>query len=144
MKTKTFLLLCLFIGIAVNQLSAQGTRTYPYREYKAVPVNAPPFKIYCDGEEVDQLSGEDYILRQPVHYKDGETTWWKGMVNNIKFTSIITGEVFRVQIHDGWIGDLYHVRFILIGNMGSHYIINEEWETPGGNWQLIESNTDCN
>ena len=141
MKTKTFLLLSMFLGIASTQLSAQGTRTYPYRDYKDASEN-PPLIIYCDGVEVDQLSFEDYILRQPFHYKDGEFTWWKGMVNNVTFTSI-TGEVFRVQIHDGWIGDLYHIRFILIGNRGNHYIINEKWATPEGNWQLIESNTDC-
>ena len=142
MKTKTFLLLSMFLGIAATQLSAQGTRTYPYRDYKDASEN-PPLIICCHGVEVDQLSSEDYILRQPTHYKDGEFTWWKGMVNNVTFTSIKTHEVFKGQIHDGWIGDLYHVRLNLIGNMGSHYIINEEWDTTGGDWQLIESNTDC-
>jgi|WetSurSiteA1Bulk_404760.scaffolds.fasta_scaffold172449_2 hypothetical protein len=142
MKTKTFLLFCMLLSIAATKLSAQETRTYPYRDYKEVPENYSLI-IYCDGVEIDQLSREAYILRQPTHYKDGEFTWWKGMVNNVKFTSIKTGEVFIGQIHDGWIEDLYHVRFNLIGNMGSHYIINEKWETPGGNWQLIESNTDC-
>jgi len=65
------------------------------------------------------------------------------MVNNVTLTSLKTGEVFKGQIHDGWIDDLYHVRFNLVGNMGSHYIINEIWATPGGNWQLVESITDC-
>ena len=137
MKTKTFFFLCLLLGIATIKLSAQtGTDNY---------INPKWFDhylgIFCDGVQVDLLKNEGYDLRQSVHYKDGEVIWWTGKVNNLKFTSQWTSQVFKVQVSDSWNEDLYHIRWNVIGTKGIHYVINEVYD--GKTWTLISSSTDC-
>ena len=54
--------------------------------------------IVCNGEEVDVLNFPMYFeLRIREHYKKGEYIWGKYLINNVIYTSKITGEVFRAQ-----------------------------------------------
>jgi hypothetical protein len=139
MKTKTLFVLFLLLGVATIQLSAQtgavkGIETKP--EIKN-------FEIWCDGAVVDKLNSEKYDLREIVFYKNGNLEWWKSHVNNVIFTSSITGEVFKGQVNDAWKEDinLYHQQFFLIGNKGSHYLFRAEYD--GTTWTFIGYSSNC-
>lgn len=148
MKTKTFLLLCLFLGMGLTQLSAQNgknsTGSVAY-DYSNLGWWTP---IYCDGVQVDVIKGmgDVHIID---HYNDGN--WqreflvsWSGVG-----TSMRTGETFTFKEQDKnffskkldtWVitvkthiqgdkGSLYNVSFILI------------WD--GNNWSLNLVNATC-
>lgn len=94
MKTKIFLLLCLFLSIGLTEASAQnGT---PYHSY---PTKADDwygvFLLTCDGVNVDVIEcewdGMDILhLCKEGPSRQLETAHWK-------FTSASTGEEFRVK-----------------------------------------------
>ena len=69
MKTKTFLLLCLFLGIGLTQLSAQN-KTLQVRVMNAEYHTS----VYCDGVFVDFLNGTA-TLHMVYHLKDGNWLW---------------------------------------------------------------------
>ena len=63
MKTKTLLLLCLFLGIGLTQISAQNGQkesTKTYSDYFTGKWSDP---VFCDGVMVDMLD-----LTIPVHH----------------------------------------------------------------------------
>jgi hypothetical protein len=140
MKTKTFILLCLFLGIGLTQLSAQsyvnGTGSISYygvwNDYY-VPVYSP------DGDQVDLLMGPvTYHILD--YYKNWEWVWRKieysGEILSVGFEDSYgetiggTGEVFSIK--DIWKFDPlsaigpghYNAR----GNQGSHYLIKYIWD----------------
>ncbi|MGD0757015.1 MAG: hypothetical protein ABR927_18355 [Bacteroidales bacterium] len=147
MKTKTLLLLCLFFGIGLTQLSAQelilkynmskdGTGTlqirinYNFGEY-AIPV-------FCDGQQVDLLIGSA-TFRGVHRYKN-----WVFQGANDEFFggdlhSTISDEVFKFieKDHTGEFtlvpGDLtpygiLRVDYNINGNEGHHYIGTLLWD----------------
>ena len=138
MKTIKFFVLCLLFGIATTKLCAQrGTDNFIQHYWYDHHLG-----IICDGVQVDYLKNEGYDLRQSVHYKDGVVTWWTGKVNDIIYTSIWTGEVFKVQIQDDWNEVLYHVKFFVIGHKGNHYTIKGVFN--GTTWEQIgDWSCDC-
>jgi hypothetical protein len=77
MKTKTFLLLFLLSGIGLTQLYAQGNQTSSdtrtYSDWKQVPWFYP---VYCDGVQIDFLSGTIEYSHQVEHYVDGELKFY--------------------------------------------------------------------
>jgi hypothetical protein len=137
MKTKTFLLLCLFLGIGLTQLSAQNAGhaiSHYFQEEMAVPltcdVNTPPvmlkavFDVHCVmfNTGVDVWNAEDQI-------------WMKMRYKGTLMAP--SGEVFLVDevLTNGHKGigtavtdpDYYAViHFVakLKGNMGSHIIMS--------------------
>jgi hypothetical protein len=127
MKTKTFLMLCLFLGIGLIQLSAQkpdNTKTYVYKDYEQGYWSP----VYCTNELgvlvlVDELTGtiNSHVV---VHYKNNQYQWymiqWEGEI-----TSEMNQEVFQIHESDKIdipITGVYTYHFNLVGNMGSHYI----------------------
>lgn len=78
-----------------------------------------------------------------AHYKDGNYTWWTGKVNNLIYISEWTGEVFKVQVKDGWCmkDNLYQIRFNIIGEKGNHYVIEGVFIMP--NWEQVSWTCDC-
>ena len=66
MKTKTFLLLCLFLGIGLTQLSAQS--------YKWEGNGWWECPVYCHGIQIDNIAGygDAHVID---HYKAGEWVW---------------------------------------------------------------------
>ena len=75
MKTKSILLLCLFLGIGINQLSAQNsnsTGTYTIQGRWTTAYWSP---VYCGDTEVDILEGGEIIVHAVVHRKDGKRVW---------------------------------------------------------------------
>jgi len=75
MKTKTLLLICLFLGIGLTQLSAQnsqnGTGTDVWYIDNAIGWGCP---VYCNGKEVDYLwgIGSAHVID---HFKAGVWQW---------------------------------------------------------------------
>jgi hypothetical protein len=65
MKTKTFLLLCLFLGIGLTQLNAQllppdnktGTGIVSFYEYVTDISGYWDIPVVCGGEEINHLTG---------------------------------------------------------------------------------------
>jgi hypothetical protein len=127
MKTKIFLLLCLFLGIGLTQLSAQngknGNGSVPeFMEWDGYYIDVP---VTCGGTKVDRLVGlvAIHVVRQ---YKlgvfMGEIAWYDGEVTNAR-----TGEVFDVKDHwkfDIATPDSGSGHFNIKGSLGSHYIIS--------------------
>jgi hypothetical protein len=149
MKTKTFLLLCLFLGIRLTQISGQGHAiSHSFQEEMSVPlscnVNTPPilltavFDVHC----VMFNTGEDLI-----NYSDWDQLWMK-MRYKGTVTNPLTKEVFTVDevITSGHFGlgtantdpNYYpetHFDAKLKGNMGSHIIISGIFD-----WTSLDSN----
>ena len=75
MKTKTFIILCLFLGIGLTQLSAQpdnkhGTGSVAY-DYPGLGWLTG---VYCDGVQVDFMegTGDAHVVD---HYTNGIQDW---------------------------------------------------------------------
>ena len=117
MKTKIFILLCLFIGIGLTQISAQETRS---AQYKTELGYYTP--VYCGDEMVDYLEGvvEFHVID---HYKNGN---WRWEIAQAKGEATgLYGEVFQLTETDKlWlpVKGLLVWHFNLKGNRGNHYI----------------------
>jgi len=138
MKTIRFSVLCLLLGISTIRLYSQtGTVNYVKHDW-----NDHYLGIFCDGVQVDLLKNVGYDLRQSVHNQGGQTIWWTGKANDLIYTSVWTGEVFKVQVQDDWNEVLYHIKFIVIGRKGKHYTIQGVFD--GTTWtQIGDWTCDC-
>jgi hypothetical protein len=141
MRTKTFLLFCLFMGMGLTQLSAQvpdppdnknGTGTVTgYHEYEGYLLQA-----YCDGVLAEELEGTLYVHYQ-VHFKNGNFVWALHECSGEFISTSGSGEVFKV--HD--IPHKYdpnmefqYESYNFIGNQGSHYVGKLAWNNI--TWEL--------
>ncbi len=129
MKTKTFLFLCLSLGIGLNQLYAQNGQkesTKTYSEYFTATWSDP---VFCEGVLVDWLD-----LNVPVHhiakYVKGE---WLHCFTQGTGTAVSknNGEIFTIKEigkqdnniqSDGSWNCVAHVHYNAKGNNGTHYI----------------------
>lgn len=141
MKTKTFLLLCLFMGIGLTKLSAQpaigksGNLVYDdtyYLGYK-VPLN-------CNINTPGFLYGT-LRYHTVIHYSNYDGDWLNYDWIRQKFHGdlVLEGskEVFKVSDIFTAEGPNYTLpatgHFNIIGNQGSHYIVTylwDDWEDP--------------
>ena len=152
MKTKTLIMLCLFLGIGLTQLSAQngkngnGTITNDFGwdgYYVAV--------FSSNGEQIDWLVGS-VTVHQLYHFKDGVPVWKKEFYNGeVESVGLDwesgTGEVFLISDH--WSTPLTSVPYVwgghfnAKGNMGTHYIIFYEYVfdpvTYDETWSLVKA-----
>ncbi len=149
MKTRTFLLLFLFIGIGLTQLYAQpdnknGTGAIGD---KRVFENFR-FPVFCDGIFADLLYGTVFI-HEVIIWKNG--VWINGnhRYSAGDFQSSISDEVFKVMIIDQCVntggvnpGGKGSLKVNFIGDKGSHYIGNFNYTFPNGSLELV--NTICN
>ena len=88
MKTKTFILACLFLGIGFTQLSAQSIVVNTTWDYWC--------PIYCDGVQVDYLTGTA-IAHCVFHYDaNGDLVWGNYTIRG-EATSDYTGEDFSIK-----------------------------------------------
>jgi hypothetical protein len=142
MKTKTFLLLCLFFGIGltplfgqqvqvISHLNDKGTGTVIYIGSE-IPWGTP---VMCDGQQVDILVGT-INSHQVISFKNGVLKGANERYVGGDFRSINPNstEVFKFMEKDHAM-DLYFVEvdgdpqlcgtdtfhFNIIGNEGSHY-----------------------
>lgn len=150
MKTKTFLLLCLFLGIGLTQLSAQTPPSNKNGNGAIVDTREFDnfsFPVYCDGVIVDVLYGTVFI-REVIIWKNG--VWIKGnhRYSASDFKSSISDEVFKVIIIDHCVNTgganpegTGSLKVNFIGDQGSHYIGNFNYTFPNGSLELV--NTIC-
>ena len=143
MKTKTFLLLCLFLGIGLTQLSAQngkkGSGTISY-EVQYGPWTVP---VYCEGVISDYVSCENLIVKMTEHYVKGELTWITQKVESHKWTST-SGEVYkgeamidRIRFDKGYAISHLH----LVGDKGNN--ITQELKFDTNTWEIIDIKSNC-
>ena len=125
MKTKTFLLICLMLGIGITRLTAQ-TDAYKITEAGGL------FPVTCDGENIE------YVIytcdfKWLAHSQDGRLKWVKVVDCKWTFTNLY-GEEFMVREMDpavevygplssDRIQEIGTWRAVMIGNRGSHYKI---------------------
>jgi len=146
MKTRTFVILCILMGLAATPLSAQsgkgeGNKTQVYDW--PVPANAIITEVICDGVPVDVVTNaEPFLLQVVEHYKNGEVTSWNYHLNNIKFISE-TGEVFKFQgTERGSVkGGLDYTFGNMIGSLGNHYIMKLILDS--NDWSVVDVSFSC-
>jgi hypothetical protein len=126
MKTKTLLLVCLFLGIGLTQLSAQwpqpaNGKTGAVSFYEEWDGYWCP--VYIDGVLVDELVGTVNMHNVPF-VKNGvpikATQHMYGDIQSIHAPY----EVFKVSdmSHGYYSSEILAYRVNLIGNYGTHYI----------------------
>ncbi|MCD4723681.1 MAG: hypothetical protein K8R63_02475 [Bacteroidales bacterium] len=120
MKTKTFILACLFLGIGFTQLSAQSIVVNTTWDYWC--------PIYCDGVQVDYLTGTA-IAHCVFHYDaNGDLVWGNYTIRG-EATSTNTDEDFSIKEKDKYDSSgIITWHYNLKGNDGSHYIGSFEWD----------------
>jgi hypothetical protein len=144
MKTKTLLLLCLFLGIGLTQLSAQngknGSGTISFTEEYG-PWTVP---VYCDGVISDYISCTNLVVKVTVHYKNGEVEWVIQKVETQEWTSLNTKEVYKgeamfdhIRFDKGYVISHGH----LIGDKGHN--ITQELKSDTETWELIDIKSNC-
>jgi len=128
MKTKTLILLCLFMGIGLTQLSAQKGKNGngAISLWKVWDGYWQP--VYCDGVNVDNLTGT-VTYHVVIHYKNGNM-----ISENVHYTGVVqssnTTEEFKLSEVDKVddINGIISWHFNLIGNQGTHYIGSMTWD----------------
>lgn len=122
MKTKIFLLLCLFIGVGLPQLVAQKSNSKGTKSEQGWRQSTYWSPVYSGDQMVDYLVG-DVMVHFVAHFKNGlcqfENDQIKGEVTSG------SGEVFEIKEFDKYNftdGLNFTWKFNLIGDWGSHYI----------------------
>jgi hypothetical protein len=142
MRTKTFLLLGLFMGIALAQLSAQpdnhngtGAVVFKFGSDMVLAIGIP---VLCGDQDMNFLVGDC-----KVHWVDH----WK-MGNWLSFTAVIHGEVTGKDGEVFKINEVFKTTDVtkspwimtwhsnLIGNNGSHYLMYFTWDDTNGIWTV--------
>jgi len=133
MKTKTLYSLCLFMCMALAQISAQspvvttGAKPVSFKGDLAQGAFAP---VYCDGALTDYLTGP-ITFHDVWHYIDGLDIWCIYQINGV-FTSQITGEVFVYkemgEKHLNYDNCIITWPFNMRGDQGTQYIGTLTWD----------------
>jgi hypothetical protein len=117
-KSVFLVIICLFLGAASIQLSAQSeNRTYQgWDEYSAIT------PIYCEGEEVDILS-LDVKIHFVFHVKDGDVVWETDQIKGTATSASPGDETFKYREIDTYISEnIIYFRYNAKGDMGTHYM----------------------
>ncbi len=148
MKTKTFLLLCLLIGFGLTQLSAQKlpeigksgswafTFIWDYTDDWGYGVAVP---LNCNYSTIDELVGtvRCHTVYHWTNYDGNPNDWdWCRQTFDGQLKSKLTPEVFQVKdilTAKGPVSAAIPAtgHFNLIGDQGTHYIVNYIWDING-------------
>jgi hypothetical protein len=153
MKTKGFLLFCLFLGIGLAELTAQNgnsnkniNRTYVLKYENSQGF----FLVTCDGTSFNPLTGVGDATEE-VHCSKGIPVWDKWEVHWTA-TNSSTGEIFKSRELDKleivnfdpttglWLETTGTWRAIMSGDMGSRYKItlSVTFTQESFTWSLID------
>jgi hypothetical protein len=146
MKTKVFILSCLFLCIGLNQLSAQNGRNGSGIVRFDFNVAGKFFPVFCEGVVVDLLySPTGWTCYATQHFVNGELTWYKDRPNSdVQMISVNTGEVFSTSAaFDHWNlkKDSFEWLGVFIGEKGNNYSFKIKFDTS--TWEMIEINSKC-
>ena len=129
MKTKTFLLFCLFMGMGITQLSAQWWPLPPNGKTGTISYSEGwdgyYIPVFIDGVLVDELTGSVNIHNVLLIQNGEPIRITQHMVGEIQ-SSNPPYEVFKVSdmSHVFYAEDTFTFRTTVIGNFGTHYIMN--------------------
>ena len=139
MKTKTFLVVCLFLGFGLTQSSAQSSSSWYVWDGYAI-------NVYCGGVLVDNLVGETNV-HEILHFNNQDIWVWGRQQYHGELTSVNTGEGFTVNDEyiyypATWLGE-GHCN--IIGDAGSHYILTytynaANWDDPDYGLTIVTAN----
>ena len=123
MKTKTFFILCLLLGIVTMQLSAQNGKNGSGTIKSDITVDNWSGPVFCDGVLSDLITCSSLSVEVTVHYVNGVEQWGINKVKTREFTSVNTGEVYKGEaMFDHWSDvkgiDKFH--YNLIGDKGGN------------------------
>jgi hypothetical protein len=142
MKTKTLLLICLFLGIGLTQISGQNGQKDAPKTYSEWYTTAYPDPVFCDGEQVDVLDLTitshhiaKYVKGEWLHcfVQSTGTAVSVGFIDENGNKIGGTGEVFTIKeiakqdnniitaTYWEWVANLH---FNAKGNNGTHYIVS--------------------
>jgi len=127
-KSAFLVIICLFIGAGLTQISAQTFQGWA----PSVPWS---LEVYCDGELTDYVEG---VVKVHWVFHSGDEPWQILQVKGTA-TSSISGEVFKLKekdkkdFFDGPV--TYH--YNLKGNMGNHYIGTATVEFDYSGWPVV-------
>lgn len=142
MKTKTLLFICLFLGFGLTNLSAQfpeigksGNWSFTFI-FDGFSENVP---LNCDCNTIDVLVGtvRCHTVYHWSNYDGNPYDWdWVRQQFDGELTSQLTQEVFKVKDilkgegpYSAGIPATGH--FNVIGDRGTHYIVNYIWDMNG-------------
>ena len=147
MKTKTFLLLCLFLGIGLLHLSAQngknGTGTVVYHNLSVDAIS--PLPVICDGVMVDEIQATNFTIQVLEHWNKGEVVSYHEMLINVECFSVRDGETFKFSGSDRYYPEgefplgLDYLHFNIRGDRGTHYIVHILWDGD----DIVETHASC-
>jgi hypothetical protein len=145
MKAKAFILVCLFIGIGLTQVSAQndknGTDTNKFiREYG--PCVMP---VYCNGEISDLITCSNLFVEMKLNYIKGEYEWASNKVLTLEWISESTGEIYKGEVIFDFLcseKDIAITHCFLIGNKVSN--ITQKITFNSNTWEIIDIQSNCN
>ena len=141
MKVKSILvILCLFVGAGMNQLSAQNLEPEGNSFWVETSWSAP---VFCDGEMVDVIYGHMKVHAINV-YKDG--IHQKQIVQaHGKAVSWVTGEKFTFKEEGKWYPgeekSTFH--YNMLGKEGSHYVGSYVIDLGVTPWQYTPGACKC-
>lgn len=142
MKTKVFLLGCLFLGITAVSVQAQDKSNRAEQSWTVGTFWSP---VVCGGQLVDVLEGGEITAHTISRtFKKGsilvkEIVQIKGTVTSK------SGEVFKIKEFDKWNKTVHwegYWRYNLIGDQGSHYIGTLYYDYSTG--KITVGKTVCN
>jgi hypothetical protein len=144
MKTKTFLLVCLFLGIGLNQLLAQAPLTGKGTVVDRFTWDGYSLPVYCSGTLVDNLEGSVSVL-EIIHYgKNGEWEWATHICSGMVKSTSGSGEVFRLKELDKKYlngAPTQDIIVIAVGNQGTVYNLTFLFDTR--TYELIPVRSGC-
>lgn len=144
MKTKTFILLCLFLCIGLTQLSAQNGKNGSGTIKFDVTVENKYIPVYCEGVIVDLMYSPGFVLHITQHFVNGVLVWYKDQVNNILVTSENTDEVFKLEAafdHENISKGIHVWHGNFIGNKGNNYSFKITFDTS--TWEMTDIHSNC-
>lgn len=131
MKTKTLLLLCLFLGIGLTQLSAQNSQKDSPKTYSEWVERTWSDPVYCNGELIDWLDCT-LTMHHVAKFVQGEWLHCWGQATGTA-VSQNNGEHFtikdigkqdnNIQPNGDWLWTA-DIHFNARGEYGTHYIVS--------------------
>jgi hypothetical protein len=144
MKTKTFFLVCLFLGVGITTLSAQNGKNGSGNLKYELTLDNWAGPVFCDGVLFDFVACQSLMVEVTVHYINGEEIRGINKPTNCMVTSVNSCEVFKaVAGFDHWSDkkgyDNFHLN--LIGSKGNNISMHLVYDLS--TYEIVEIQANC-